>query len=325
MPAKKKSLDALNDNLSNMLEPTDNAKASDGTPLQLDISLIDDNPLNRTDVSEAFKNELTDDIELVGVKEPISVRDHPTDKGRYMINSGHTRKECSIRANKKTIPAYIDNSFDDYDMVKVNMKREAQSPRSIAEFIERRLAAGEKKTVIAKKLGKSPAFVSQHVALLSLPDLIQVIFDSERCSDVTLINDLVRLYKKSPESVKDWLDDENQDITRNSYKLLCDFIDHKKDSDSYNENNNDGDSPENKEESESEDGADEPKAKAKKPADPTVMAKVVIRICYQGRDGMLLPKIRPTETGLAYIKFDDDGDEIEAPLKDIEVTSLMEG
>ena len=321
MPAKKKSLDALDDNLSNMLESTDNEKVSDGTPLQLDISLIDDNPLNRTDVSEAFKNELTDDIELVGVKEPISVRDHPTDKGRYMINSGHTRKECSIRANKKTIPAYIDNSFDDYDMVKVNMKREAQSPRSIAEFIERRLAEGEKKTVIAKKLGKSPAFVSQHVALLKLPELIQVIFDSGRCSDVTLINDLVRLYKKHPECTKDWLEDEEQDITRNSYKLLCNFIEHKKEEKS---DDNDGGS-ETESEGEGEGEGDTVEPKAKKPADPTIMAKVVIRICYQGRDGMLLPKIRPTETGFAYIKFDDDGDEIEAPLKDIAITSLMEG
>ena len=323
MTAKKeKNIDALGGDLSNMLEPSTDNKSeavSDGKPLILDINLIDDNPLNRTDVSEDFKVELTADIKAVGVKEPISVRNHPEVEGRYMINSGHTRKECSLRAKKTTIPAYIDNDFSDYDIVRVNIKREKQSPKSIAEFIERRLKAGDKKGDIAKGLGKSAAFVSQHVALLNLQPTIHEVFESGRCNDVTLVNDLVRLHKKNPECVDSWLEDEEQDITRNSYKQLCDFIEHKNksdDSDSVNQN-------ESGEGSEGTEGEEEP-AKPQKPKDPTVMSKFVIRIEYQGREGMLLPKIRPTEKGFAYIKFDDDGDEIEADVKDIIMTSIIE-
>ena len=311
----KNSLSDIND-ISSLLE---NDPTPDGKPLEMDISLIDDYEFNRKDVSEAFKNELTNDIEIRGVKEPLRVTPNPEVEGRFICISGHTRKECALRAGKKTVPVVIDHDFDEYDVIKANLLREDQSPESIRDFISHRLEKGDKESVIAKKLGKSAAYVSQHVALIDLPAPINEVFESKRCSDVTLISELLKLHKKHPTDVEAWLSDESQDITRNSFKLLGEFIKHKSESHSGSDDDvlDEGESGEGE-------APTQTAKKEKKEQDPTVMKKFTIRVEYQGRDAMLLPNIRPTEQGCGYIKFDEDGDEIEAPLDKIKITSILE-
>lgn len=73
-------------------------------------------------------------------------------------------------------------------------------------------------------IGKSPAFVSQYHTLLNLPNTIAALFDEGRVRDVIIINDLVKAFKESPEVVIEWLNDSEQEITRNSVNLLRQFI-----------------------------------------------------------------------------------------------------
>lgn len=327
-------------NLSNLL---DDKPVANGEALLIEIDSIEDFPYNRQDVSEEFKEELTEDIKARGIKEPLVISNHPTKKGIYVCKSGHTRKECAKRAGLKVVPVTIDDDYDDYDVIKANLKRERQSPQSVAMFIKHRIDEGDKKSEIAKKLGKSASYVSMHVALLNLPEPLKEVFDSGRCTDVTLLSELLKLYKKHELDVLAWLSDESNDITRGSVKTLADFIKYKNENISNESIENmdtsvdeaaplleegEDDSAAGELEEQSKEAEDTESVKAdvskKKSSDPTVMAKYTIRVEFQGREAMLLPKIRPTEVGNGYIKFDDDGEEIEAALKDIKILAILE-
>lgn len=203
--------------------------ANNGGPLEFNLNLIDEDPDQpRMDGNPGFSTEslkeLTDSINLRGVKTPISVRDNLNIPGRYIINHGARRYRASIRAGKETIPGFIDNDYNHADQVVENLQRNDLTPREIANFIGRELAAGRKKTEIAKSISKSPAYISQHVVLLDLPDPIARVFNNGRAKDVTVINELVKLHKKDAEKVGEWLSDESLEITRGSVDELKEYV-----------------------------------------------------------------------------------------------------
>ncbi len=193
--------------------------------LELKISQIDEDPHQpRVEFNSETLKELADTINSRGIKTPISVRPSPQKKNRFIINHGARRFRASKLAGKKTIPAYIDTDYTLADQVIENLQRDNLTPREIADYIGRELSLGTKKIEIAKRIGKSQAFVSQHVTLLDLPENISVLFNSGKVQDVTIINELVKAYKKDPEEVEYWLDDEDLDITRHSIKLLREYL-----------------------------------------------------------------------------------------------------
>ncbi|MDN5502736.1 MAG: ParB/RepB/Spo0J family partition protein, partial [Comamonas sp.] len=217
--------------LSALMDAPEAPVASSG-PLILDMSLIDEDPNQpRKDENPGFSPESIAEIGATikarGVKTPISVRENPDDPGRYLINHGARRFRGSKWAEKTTIPGFIDNDYNEADQVIENLQRNDLTPREIADFVGRELAKGKKKGDIAKEIGKSASFVSQHVTLLDLPDPIAEAFNSGRVKDVTLINELVTAHKKAPEEVTEWLEDDTQEVTRGSVKLLREFLDDK--------------------------------------------------------------------------------------------------
>ena len=60
----------------------------------IDIDLIDPDPKNFYELSDL--DELAANIELVGLQQPLRVRNHPKDPDRWMIVSGH-RRRAAIR------------------------------------------------------------------------------------------------------------------------------------------------------------------------------------------------------------------------------------
>ncbi|MCP6519376.1 chromosome partitioning protein ParB, partial [Klebsiella pneumoniae] len=81
------------------------------------------------------------------------------------------------------------------------------------------------------RLGKSPAFVTQHAALLDLPDCIADAFNKGSIRDVTVVNELVTAYKQDPEEVQKLLEEnEGEDITRSAVKVFREFLDEKESS-----------------------------------------------------------------------------------------------
>lgn len=329
-------LDSIGD-LSGLLSQPEPAMSFG--PLDLSLELIDEDPnqprkKDNPGFSKLSLDELAATISLRGVKTPISVRENPKEEGRYIINHGARRYRASKVAGKTTIPAFVDNDYNEADQVIENLQRNELTAREIADFIGRELAKGKKKGEIAKEIGKSPAFVTQHVTLLDLPEPIAGAFNSGRANDVTVINELVTAYKKNPEEVNVWLADDSQELTRGSVKLLREFLEDKRRH--SGEQGRDEASDLNTvdtltgktaaEIGDSEQGPESSKSKREeKAADSEKLKKAIVRVQHDGRLARLVLHRRPPEDGFAWLKYEDDGHEFEANLGDVQLVAILEG
>lgn len=329
-------LDTVGD-LSNFL---DASEVADGKPLMLDIDLIDPDPNqprkeDNPGFSEESIKELAATIKARGVKMPISVRENPDNPGRYIINHGERRWRSSKVAGRKQIPAFTDNDYSDDDQVIENIQRNDLTAREIAVHIGRKLAAGVSKSQIAKTLGKSPAFVTQHATLLDLPECIATAFNNGLIRDVTVVNELVTAYKQDPDEVQKLLEDNGgEDITRSAVKLFREYLDDKESRDpntidAFNgrtdaEGANSDEGQEDADQGDDNDVTNKTRKKQEAESDPEKFKKAIVIVEYLGEQGRLLLTKRPTEQGLAWIKF-DNGSEEELNLENVKIICLMEG
>lgn len=323
MDAKGKSaglgLDSLGD-LSGLLgEP-----AGIGGPREIPLDLIDEDPNQpRSADNPGFSSdsiaELGETIKARGVKSPISVRENLEAPGRYIINHGARRFRAAGWAQKQTIPAFVDNDYNDADQIIENLHRNDLTAREIADFIGRGLAQGKKKGEIAREIGKSPAFVKQHATLLDLPDPIAQAFTMGRSKDVTVINELVTAYRKHPQEVETWLSDSTQELTRGTVKLLREFLESKQSRAMEPvQEHSDADAVATPE-------PEEKPAKLPKIQDPDKLKKAIVCVKFAARQGRLLLDRRPSVVGMAWLKYDDDGQELEADLSKVRLVSVIEG
>jgi ParB family chromosome partitioning protein len=324
-------LDGLGD-LGGLL--TEQTAANEG-PQQMRLDVIDEDPNQpRTADNPGFSPESIAEIGATikerGVKSPISVRENPDAPGRYLINHGARRYRGSKWAGKETIPAFIDNDYNEADQVIENLQRNELTAREIADFIGRELAKGKKKGEIAKEIGKSPAFVTQHVTLLDLPEPIAEAFNGGRAKDVTVVNELVTAFKKNPDEVAAWLADDSQELTRGSVKLLREYLEDKRNQDGGERDPNTVDAFSGKTdgEAEGEQGPQDDDAKGKKEqkeADPDKLKKAIIQVKHDDRPARLILNRRPPAEGWAWLKYEDDGHEFEADLGTVQLVALLEG
>ena len=256
------------------------------------------------------------------------MRTNPDVSGRFIINHGARRFRGSKRAGKDVIPGFIDNDYNEADQVVENLQRNELTAREIADFIGREMAKGIKKGEIAKSISKSPAFVTQHITLLDLPDPIAEAFNSGRVKDVTVINELVTAYKKKPQDVSAWLDDDSQEITRGSVKLLREFLDDKSRHETGEEEAaNDPNTVDVFTGSAGVEGSEGDaigKEKEEKPTDPDKLKKAIVRVQHDGRPARLILTRRPPAEGFAWLKYDDDGHEFGADLASVQLVAVLE-
>lgn len=298
-----------------------------GVPMALAMTLIDedlhqprthDNP----GFSDQSLDELAASILLRGVKTPISVRENPSVKGRYIINHGARRFRGSQRAGLVTIPGFIDNDYNQADQVVENLQRNELTAREVADFIGRELAKGMKKGDIAKAISKSPAFISQHVTLLDLPDPLATVFNSGRVRDVTVVNELMTAYKKTPEAVVAWLGDVDQEISRSSVKLLREFLQAK--SQDAERDPHTGAVIAGKTDVETAPGRPSSEKKPEKTGASDKLKNAVLHVRHNDRVAHLMLDRRPPAEGFAWLKYLDDGAELEASLKTVTLVALLE-
>ncbi|ERV51526.1 transcriptional repressor KorB C-terminal beta-barrel domain-containing protein [Pseudomonas aeruginosa] len=165
--------------------------------------------------------------------------------------------------------------------------------------------------------------MSQHVTLLDLPDPIAEAFNSGRVKDVTLINELVTAHKKAPEEVTEWLEDDTQEVTRGSVKLLREFLDDKNQQGQQESLAEQAGGEEEEPEGEGEGGAG--KGNKEPVNDPTKLKKAIVQVEHNGRLARLMMNKRPSESGSAWLKYEDDGEEFETVLCDVTLVQLLEG
>lgn len=316
---RKRSRSAATSNTAKPLPP------SDGAPLMIDITLIDEDPAqprsrNNPGLRPESIAELAASYGPKGPKTPLSVRINPNAAGRYIINHGHRRYRAGKLKGLSALPAFIDNDYDDADQVIENLQRESMTPREIADYIGRELAKGKKKGQIASRIGKSASFVSQHVTLLDLPEPVAIAFRTGRVNDVTVVNELVSAFKSAPIEVTQWLNNPSQEMTRGEIKLLREFLAEKRRG-SHATYRSDGQFDSHVVEG----GQDVATASARDQGEAARRFKIgLIKVQHNDRIAYLLLSKRPLSRGRAWLRFEDNGQECDVALAEVHLLAIVE-
>jgi ParB family chromosome partitioning protein len=210
--------------LSNLV-PTATAAAegNQGNPLHVPLDRIipGDNP--RTNFDPQYLERLAASIKARGVKSPISVKRISAEEARawfvergvappavldgfFQINHGECRYKASSMAGKPSIPAIIDEHHVRVDALVENIQRQDLDPLDIAQAIKRELdhKQGLKKGDIARELGVSSSYVSNHLKLLSLPDPVASMVREGKSKDVTSLIVLANAYEDFSQEISDF-------------------------------------------------------------------------------------------------------------------------
>jgi ParB family transcriptional regulator, chromosome partitioning protein len=177
--------------------------AGEGGPLRIPIDSIDEDPAQpRREFDAASLRELAATIAERGVRQPVSVRRHPEAEGRWLLNFGARRLRASRLAGQHDIPAFIDETADSYDQVIENEQREALRPMDLALFVKGQLQRGLSQAEVARRLGKSRAYITYVCALIDPPDWLMTLYRDGRCRGVRELYDLRRLHEAHAHAVQ---------------------------------------------------------------------------------------------------------------------------
>lgn len=143
--------------------------------IDLDINLLQPNPLQvRSLIKSESLVDLVESIKEHGILEPLVIAKTPAG---YQIIAGERRWRASKIVGLKTVPVIIKETSTQgmLEMALVeNVQREELNPIERAQGFQRLIdefSLGV--TEISKRIGKSPAYVSNTLRLLALPDAIK--------------------------------------------------------------------------------------------------------------------------------------------------------
>lgn len=196
------------------------APQASGLPLMLAIDAIDedvDQP--RCEFDADALQELADTIRERGVRQPVSVRPNPQQPGRWILNFGARRLRAARLAGLTQIPAFVDTTADHYDQVIENEQREGLRPLELALFVSKRLGLGESQAEIARRMGKSKAYVTYAMALIDAPDWLLAAYREGRCHGLRELYELRKLAGERTQLVEAWASDREA-ITRQQIAAL---------------------------------------------------------------------------------------------------------
>jgi ParB family chromosome partitioning protein len=173
-----------------------------GLALMVPVDQLDEDPDNpRKEFPPEAIDELAQDIAQRGILQPVVVSDR-NDKGRYLIRFGSRRWRAAIQAGLTTVPViFAVEARNAYDQVAENLKRQNLSPLELAQFIRRRVDAGESNAEVGRQLGMDLTTVAHHLALLSLPPVLDQALRNGRCESPRTLHELSRLHEEQPEQV----------------------------------------------------------------------------------------------------------------------------
>lgn len=169
----------------------DKSSIRDGRALLVPVSNLYEDPDNpRTVFPEVELEAHATDIRKRGILQPIVV--HPADGvGRHRIHFGAMRLRAAVRAGLHEVPVIVrDMPSDSYAQVAENLKRQNLSPLELAQFIRRRVDAGESNAEVGRQLGMDLTTVAHHLALLSLPPVLDQALRSGRCESPRTLHEL---------------------------------------------------------------------------------------------------------------------------------------
>lgn len=124
----------------------------------LGVHLLVPNDQNPNEMGESEFNMLYDNIDRMGMTDPVLVRPHPHQEGMYKIIGGHHRWEVAKLHGMEEVPVTIvnDDSFDDdaekFQMVRHNIIHGKMSPKKFMHLYES-LAGKYSEEVAAEMFG----------------------------------------------------------------------------------------------------------------------------------------------------------------------------
>ena len=178
-----RGLDALISDVSSIQRRAEAGNAKSGQnssltgTLKIDVNKIEPNPYQpRAEFSEELIAELAESIKVLGLIQPITVRE--TSEGKYQIISGERRYRASKMAGLSTIPAYIKKT-DNQGMLEMaiveNIQRENLNSIEIAISFQRLMdECNLTQEAMSQRVGKKRATVANYLRLLKLPPVIQI-------------------------------------------------------------------------------------------------------------------------------------------------------
>jgi len=311
-------------------------QVASGQPMDIPLADIEEDPNQpRIEFDPDAMQSMVASVKASGVISPISVRPHPTRAGAWMINHGARRYRASVAAGKKTIPAFVSETHDDYDQIVENLVRDDLTPMELAQFIQQKLDAGDSKSKIAKRLSKSAKFITLHLALIDPPASVSRAYSEGKTTSMETLYNLRMLAEKYPEQVAEWVDAQ-QEISRSSVDALAlhlaepSKLSHEKIS---GEGNDSAGQPQLMEtpsgnvivENIPKHNPEHEKAlKTAKKNDPDAIKKAVLLVEHDGRSAMVLLNRKPSTHGLLHVKYEDTGEEIEADATRCKIQCLIE-
>jgi ParB/RepB/Spo0J family partition protein len=145
--------------------------------------MISQIPISDIESSGMFSDRTSDVEDLLnslsreGQLSPIRVREHPTKKVKFEVVFGNRRLSAARKLGWKTVDAEVVRATDEETLVMAfseNVDRKDFTDYEKARMLQKlHLVSGKSYAEIASHIGKSPAFVSQHIAMLHLfPDSV---------------------------------------------------------------------------------------------------------------------------------------------------------
>lgn len=142
-------------------------------------------------------DELAASIEEHGQIQPVVVSPK-NDEGLYVIQKGERRWRACKKLGR---PVEVIVNYNDSGNMKElaselveNIQREDLEPMEIANGLQKFVDEGWSQQDISQALGMNKTFVSMHLSLLKLPDIVMALYDDEAIRDVSTLNDLRQLY-----------------------------------------------------------------------------------------------------------------------------------
>ncbi len=156
-----------------------------GDTLELRLEAIVPNRFQpRQSFSEVELAELTASIKQSGVLQPILVR--RKGDGIFELIAGERRLRAAKLAGLEKIPALVRNVSDQESMILAlveNLQRDDLNPMETARAYQRMLSEfGMTQEAIAQKVGRERSSVANMLRLVTLPNEVQQMVESERLS-----------------------------------------------------------------------------------------------------------------------------------------------
>jgi ParB/RepB/Spo0J family partition protein len=159
------------DTIEPTTNPTDNFE-DQGESLFIDLENLVPNPWNRGKGTAEDLAKLAESVRLKGYLQPILVRKHPDQKGKFEIVAGEQRYHAGALAGRDAIPALVRDEMTDAEVMEImeieNLRRVAPSPMQQAELIRTYRNKGYDTRNLAAVLGESAHVIRRREKLLEL-------------------------------------------------------------------------------------------------------------------------------------------------------------